>query len=87
MKIELEPGEEICPHCEGKGEEPGKYIEGYRMTCRKCWGEGKLDWIEMAMGKQFDHIPFTANPDGAVDLYYKGRKILETTKRGMRVKM
>ena len=85
-EIELLPGEEICPHCKGSGEEPGDFVEGIKITCSICWGERKLDWIEMAMGKQPEHIPFTGNLNGAVDLYYKGRKILETTKRGMKVK-
>ena len=23
----------------------------WEYTCNRCWGAGKLDWIEMAMGK------------------------------------
>ncbi len=52
MKIELQPGEDICPHCNGSGEEPGDFVGGFKITCHKCWGDRKLDWIEMAMGKQ-----------------------------------
>jgi len=51
--IELLPGEEICPKCDGVGETlpPDKDDHyGVRM-CDRCWGDGKLDWIEMAMGK------------------------------------
>lgn len=51
MEVELNPEESICRHCEGTGEEPGKFIEGFRITCQRCWGDGKLDWVEMAMGK------------------------------------
>ena len=87
MEVELKPGEEICPQCEGTGEEPGKFIEGFRITCHRCWGDGKLDWIEMAMGKPNLQGNYRINPCAGVDLYHKGRKILETTKEGMRVKM
>jgi len=87
MKVELLPGEEICPNCKGSGEEPGNFVEGFRITCGRCWGSRKLDWIEMAMGKQFEvSIPFKGNPYGAVDFYHRGIKILETTERGIRVK-
>jgi len=45
--IKILPGEEICPACRGIGVEPGKSsIE----MCRTCKGEGKIDWIQKAMG-------------------------------------
>ena len=71
-ELELLPGEEICPNCKGSGEEPGNFVEGFRITCHKCWGDGKLDWIEMAMGKPFPpSMPFQVSPDSSIDLYYK----------------
>jgi hypothetical protein len=86
MKVKLNPGEEICPNCKGSGEEPGEFIEGFKITCSRCWGDRKLDWIEMAMGKPFDvSMPFKADADGSVDLYLKGRKILETIESGIKV--
>lgn len=53
IEIELLEGEEICPKCKGKGETYNHHTDWavkWR-TCDRCWGAGKLDWIEMAMGK------------------------------------
>ena len=51
MEIELLPGEELCPKCDGVGEIiPAKEHFGLQV-CDRCFGDGKLDWIEMAMGK------------------------------------
>ena len=51
---ELLPGEEICPDCSGTGlaEDYRKYQ--FPPMCGKCWGAGKLDWIQMAMGKSMN---------------------------------
>lgn len=38
---------EICDRCDGIGFE---YHAQY--PCSKCWGAGKLDWIERVVGKQ-----------------------------------
>jgi len=56
MEIELLPGEEICPKCKGKGETYNDHTPwGVKWKpCNKCWGDGKLDWIQMAMGKHFE---------------------------------
>ena len=53
MQIELLPGEELCPKCDGEGEilPPDRDEHFGVQVCNKCWGDGKLDWIEMAMGK------------------------------------
>ena len=53
MKLEL--GEVICPKCEGGGSYPKKFAkleDPYYNRCIKCLGSGKLDWIEMCMGKK-----------------------------------
>ena len=53
--IEISEGEEVCPDCEGKGmknvlkDRPAQFSS--RRICQKCNGDGKLDWIEMVMGK------------------------------------
>ena len=47
--IELLVGEVICPKCNGK-DKLGRFA-----LCDRCWGTGKLDWIELAMGKE---MPF-----------------------------
>ena len=83
--MELLPGEEICPNCKGSGDGTGKYIEGYRITCQRCWGEGKLDWIEMAMGKQQAPIFLAGSPNSECELYFKGKIILQTTEKGIKV--
>jgi len=55
--IKLEDGEKFCPKCDGKGRVPHKWA-GYggtrkgSLTCDKCLGEGKIDWIENATGKK-----------------------------------
>lgn len=51
INVHLVPGETICPKCGGKGIYPVE-LDDPRERCHKCWGEKKLDWIEMAMGKQ-----------------------------------
>jgi hypothetical protein len=53
-EIELYEGEELCPKCKGKGETYNLQNDwGVKwQMCDRCWGEGKLDWIEMAMGKK-----------------------------------
>ena len=57
-KIKLEPGEVICPKCNGTGKKPDTIISsaGYEILpfCGRCWGAGTLDWIEMAMGKEMN---------------------------------
>lgn len=46
-EIELEDGEVICPKC--KGHSP----DYYSRYCNRCFGVGKLDWIEMIIGKEY----------------------------------
>jgi hypothetical protein len=43
--IVLQEGEMICDKCEGTGEGDSNWVK-----CKKCLGEGKVDWIENAMG-------------------------------------
>ena len=47
---QLGPGEVKCPNCKGSGWS-NKTNSGWLSNCERCWGAGKLDWIEMAMGK------------------------------------
>ena len=39
----------VCPKCKGDGWLTGK--NDWEYTCNKCYGAGKLDWIERIMGK------------------------------------
>jgi len=49
--VHLEPGEHLCTKCGGRGLYP--LNETYeKERCDRCWGEKKLDWVEMAMGKR-----------------------------------
>lgn len=51
-KKTLKEGEIICPKCNGTGGIDDGYLdEDLIKTCGKCYGDGKLDWIELAMGK------------------------------------
>jgi len=45
--IKLEEGEIICDNCHGKSKSFGESVT----VCMKCWGAGKLDWIEACVGK------------------------------------
>jgi len=44
----------ICPKCGGEGTTPGVNYS-YRI-CTKCLGSGKLDWIELCMGKNKRYV-------------------------------
>ncbi len=57
VDVRTYPGEELCYRCKGRGTKPPYYMEkpiffspGGR--CPVCKGEGKLDWIQKAMGVQ-----------------------------------
>jgi hypothetical protein len=55
----LNPGDVICPKCRGSGWLTGK--NDWEYTCNKCWGAGKLDWIERIMGKPSPHHTLKGN--------------------------
>ena len=42
--MKLKEGEVICPECEG--------VEFDDYRCPKCHGYGKLDWVEIIVGKR-----------------------------------
>jgi hypothetical protein len=53
----LKEGEVVCPECNGSGGQIN-YIGDPRdlkvvsKVCLKCLGEGKLDWVELVVGKK-----------------------------------
>ncbi|MHA1816660.1 MAG: hypothetical protein ACTSX1_11680 [Candidatus Heimdallarchaeaceae archaeon] len=79
---DLQPGEVICNKCDGVGEILPKHKHFGVEICPKCDGFGKLDWIENIMGK-LSTFPLFADPDDVVELYFKGNKLIETTKDGI----
>lgn len=48
-KIHLKEGEIICDNCHGNTVVP--MHPGGVSICTKCWGSGKLDWVEVCTGK------------------------------------
>ena len=57
----LKEGEVICPECTGTGRltkitKEEKLIISQYPRCSKCLGFGKLDWIEMVVGKNSNKI-------------------------------
>jgi RecJ-like exonuclease len=48
MDIKLKEGEVICDNCHGKTKSFGESVT----VCTKCWGTGKLDWIDLCVGKK-----------------------------------
>ena len=52
MKINLKPGEVMCNRCNGTGKNFDKeFVKIWGITdCPKCWGKGKLDWVENFTG-------------------------------------
>lgn len=48
--MKLNPGDVICNKCNGEGIIKSCSI-GNKMLCSKCYGTGKLDWIENIVGK------------------------------------
>jgi hypothetical protein len=53
--MNLKDGETICPECNGTGRslrgKDEKDPFGW-LFCPKCVGSGKLDWVEMVVGKR-----------------------------------
>jgi len=49
--MKLKPSELVCDRCKGTGKVRDR-------LCRKCYGEGKLDWIDNIKGRttKFDKI-------------------------------
>lgn len=55
QKIVLNPGELVCPKCNGRGNEIRNIKTGFkiaprRIVCQKCGGLRKIDWIQNAIG-------------------------------------
>ncbi len=67
----LKEGELVCPVCDGRGwiyDHPTYTTKFYHSgsQCKKCHGIGKLDWIELIVGKKrnrgYQNITYTKHP-------------------------
>ena len=75
IKVELLPGEEICPRCDGIGEiHVETRMSIWRRPCDRCWGAGKLDWIEMAMGKESPNSESSSSSSSSISASSSTRK-------------
>ena len=46
-------GEVLCKECKGEGlVRVNKRPHAVKSMCNKCFGAGKLDWIEVVVGKR-----------------------------------
>lgn len=55
QRITLKEGEYFCKKCDGSGVIGRSNSTNKRvgnLICDKCLGEGKLDWVEKAVGKR-----------------------------------
>jgi len=59
----LEPGYEECEHCKGTGTESAG-MHGITQSCHKCWGSGKINWLEKVFGKQIETFSGFAGMSG-----------------------
>jgi len=56
----INPGEVLCDKCSGDGwikrenknENNSQFFDYLNIICDKCYGVGKLDWIEIIVGKE-----------------------------------
>ena len=59
-KTRLNPGDTICPKCQGTGKGKKWEAGGFDITpeCPKCLGDGKFDWVERIMDKPRRLFPY-----------------------------
>lgn len=63
--ITLEEGEEFCKECNGIGLISKKRnmsnikMKTHYLICKKCMGDGKVDWIEKVTGKKIRTVSGT----------------------------
>jgi hypothetical protein len=65
--IKLKEGEELCNRCIGAGflEKEGEYC----ISCPKCLGRGKLDWVEQIVGAKELSVDFSQFVSTCTKLY------------------
>jgi len=50
--MNLTLGEVKCKRCKGRGLVRVNLRDKLECMCPKCWGDGKLDWIENVIGRR-----------------------------------
>ena len=75
--MKLEKGEIICSTCKGSG----THTINEKFTCQRCYGKGKVDWIENIIGKKTIRAPFVYAP--YMPLSYYGIKTKEANPYGI----
>ena len=67
-KKTLKEGEILCPKCNGAGGIESGSLRDAAKTCNRCFGVGKLDWIEACMGKIKRRLKANWNVDFSEDM-------------------
>jgi len=63
---DLQDGEVVCSKCNGKRQIKTDKPPWWRLNfkeleiCSKCWGDGKLDWIENVIGKKKPYLGYSS---------------------------
>ena len=63
MTDKIEDWEEVCPECNGEKfimskDENGELVGG--KVCRKCYGKGKINWLDKVIKKESSDIQLMA---------------------------
>jgi len=83
-KIKLEEDECICPLCDGGGSYPKRFAvleDPYYARCYKCCGTGKLDWIDLCVGKRIPIETDEPCPTFIANLFNKGTSVVKSDVR------
>jgi len=74
--VEINEGEVVCNKCKGSGELVPDLYTPYPRECDKCFGCGKLDWIEVVIGKQKltdpSHVHSSWRPSSSLGILVNG---------------
>ena len=60
--ISIREGEQFCKKCKGTGVVPNRskyqipFVLSKYLTCSECFGDGKIDWVELVTGKSKNYM-------------------------------
>jgi len=89
-KLVLNEGEMVCNKCDGYGSPSTIKTKGFFKKqirvfqdahCSKCWGSGKVDWIENIVGKKQTQFT-TDSTSGMTSMYMDGTCVPTTMHHG-----